>query len=133
MISLVSRTGTPIATVQYSDLAGATHSHAKDPKWDQALAGPPPNLDVPGGVFRSTKHWLALQSKSHYFVLRLEDGNWKHVVETLEARSGIRVALVSRWSSCSCCVTKNWVSRKSIGSNRDGDRRPVTELRSDPE
>jgi len=96
LISLVTRTGAPISTLQYRDLVSATHIRAKDPKWDGSLPGPPANVDVPGGMFRSMKHWLTLQSRTHYFVLRLEDDNWKSIVDTLEARTGIRVALASR-------------------------------------
>jgi hypothetical protein len=96
LISITNRTGEPIASFQYKDLALATYVRAKDPKWDESLAAPPPNLDVPGTIFRSTRHWLVLQTKSAFAILRLEDDNWQGVIDTLTARTGVRIVQPAR-------------------------------------
>jgi len=96
LISITSRTGEAIASIQYKDLALATYVRAKDPKWDEALAGPPSNLDVPGGIFRSNRHWLVLQTRTAYAILRLEDDNWQGVIDTLAARTGVRIVQPAR-------------------------------------
>jgi hypothetical protein len=98
LISITSRTGEQITSLQYKDLALATYVHAKDPKWDETLASPPSNLDVPGGIgpFRSTRHWLVLQTKTAYAILRLEDDNWQGVIDTLAARTGVRIVQPAR-------------------------------------
>lgn len=96
LISITNRTGEPIASIQYKDLALATYIRAKDPKWDETLAGPPLNLDVPGGIFRSNRHWLVLQTKATYAILRLEDDNWQGVIDTLAARTGVRIVQPAR-------------------------------------
>lgn len=82
--------GSPIASMSYRDVAHATYIHAKDPKWDETLPGPPADLDIPG-FLRGARHWLILQSKALYVILRLDDSNWSDVLSTFEARTGIKV------------------------------------------
>ncbi|MFI5179266.1 MAG: hypothetical protein ACHQO8_11905, partial [Vicinamibacterales bacterium] len=90
-VSITSRKGgAAIASQPYKRLAPATYVHAKTPKWDQTLPGPPANLDVPG-ILRSTRHWLVLQSKTDYLVLRLDDSNWRQILDTFEIRTGLTV------------------------------------------
>jgi len=98
VIMIRSSTGEGITSLQYKDLELATYVHAKDPKWDETLASPPSNLDVPGGIaiFRSTRHWLVLQTKAAYAILRLEDDNWQAVIDTLAARTGVRIVQPAR-------------------------------------
>ena len=62
----------------YRGLARATYVRAKNPKWDQALAGPPLTIDLSGFLLKNTRHWLVLQSKTTYVILRLDDSNWQH-------------------------------------------------------
>ena len=84
--------GLPDTPFQYGDLVSVTYVKARDPKWDESVQpAPPANLDVPGGVFRSAKHWLVMQGRTGYIVLRLEDANWKSVVDTIEVRTGRKV------------------------------------------
>ena len=92
VISLVAMNDQGAGTVPYKDLVAATYVRAKDPKWDTALPGPPPNLDVPGGMFRAARHWLVIQTKAAYAILRLEDGNWASILATIETRTGVKVA-----------------------------------------
>jgi serine/threonine protein kinase len=91
LISILTSTGAGIATFQYPNLSSATYVRAKDPKWNESLPGPPANLDVPGGILRPQKHWLTLQSTATYVLLRLEDANWRQVIEIIESRTGRKV------------------------------------------
>ena len=90
-ITLVnSKSGTPIAALPYRSIVGATYIRARDPRWNPALASPPTDLDV-GGMLRTSKHYLALQTKDSYQILRLEDANVIRVLQAVEARSGITI------------------------------------------
>ena len=90
-ITVVSKKGgEALKTVPYRKLLRATYVHSKDPKWDQALPAPPTDLDIPG-VFRSSHHWLALQTASEYVILRLSDDNWRNVLQTVESRTGLKI------------------------------------------
>jgi hypothetical protein len=96
-LSIVTATGSSIATFQYGDLVSVTYVKARDPKWDESTQpAPPENLDVPGGVFRSAKHWLVMQGRTGYIVLRLEEANWKSVIDTIESRTGRKVIQPAR-------------------------------------
>ena len=96
-LSIVTSAGSPIFSFQYADLVSVTYVRARDPKWDESLQpAPPTNLDVPGGMFRSAKHWLVIQGRTGYIVLRLEDANWKSVVDVIEARTGRKVIQPAR-------------------------------------
>jgi hypothetical protein len=85
--------GTAIANVPYGKILRATYSEGRDPKWDASLLGPPAGLEV-GGAFRRSGHWLVVQSADSFAVLRLEDGNVKQILQTFEARTGIRIERV---------------------------------------
>jgi hypothetical protein len=76
----------------YSALLRATYVHARDPRWDATLPGPPQDLDV-GGIFRTAKHWLVLQGRDSFMVVRLEDGNWRPAVNTVVDRTGVQLTL----------------------------------------
>jgi hypothetical protein len=90
-ITAVGRTsGAVMNQMSYGDVTAMTYVHARSPRWDASLAGPPENLDV-GGVFRSSRHWLTLQNASEFVVYRLEDINVIRVIRELEARTGVKV------------------------------------------
>jgi serine/threonine-protein kinase len=90
-ISFVSKkTGTALGAVPYKALVHATYIHARDPRWDASLPGPPKDLDV-GGILRTPKDWLVLQTASSYHVLRLDSSNWQRALELVEQRTGVRV------------------------------------------
>jgi len=96
-ISIVgSEDNAGLAALPYGDLVEATYARAREPRWNASLAAPPENLDVPGGIFRGSRHWLVLQSKATYIVLSLEDANWSQVVEAVTARTGVKVVQASR-------------------------------------
>jgi hypothetical protein len=64
--------------------------HARDPKWSDAYFAPPKDLDV-GGMLRSSKHFLVLQTKDSFMILRLEDSNVLRVLQTIESHTGLTV------------------------------------------
>ena len=82
--------GEPIFAVPYKNLQHATYVHARDPRWDETLPGPPKDLDV-GGLLRTSKHWLVLQGET-FFILKLEDSNIIRVLQVIESRTGLAVA-----------------------------------------
>ena len=85
---LAKGTNSLLASMPYGSIAGATYADARDPKWDESLSGPPKNLDMPGTFMRTAKHWLVVQSRDSFLILRLDDAIWRRVLETFEARTG---------------------------------------------
>ena len=91
-IAILSQRGSSaIATIPYSSVVAATYVRARNPQWNKSLAGPPDNLDVPGGIFSGAKHWLTLQLASGYWILRLDDSNWQRIIEAIETRTSVKV------------------------------------------
>jgi serine/threonine protein kinase len=82
--------GTAYSSWPYPSVTHATFAHTKDPKWDATLPGPPDNLTI-HGFMRGTRNWLVLQSKTAYVLLRLDDANWRSVVNAIENRCGLKV------------------------------------------
>ena len=82
--------GTAYSSWPYPTVTHATFAHTKDPKWDATLPGPPDNLTI-HGFMRGTRNWLVLQSKTAYVLLRLDDANWRSVVNAIETRCGLKV------------------------------------------
>ena len=90
-ISLVSKKGgTALRSIPYAQLMHATYSRSKDPQWDSSLSSPPANLDIPG-MFKTSRHWLALQTRSDYVIVRLADSNWTSILQTIESRTGVTI------------------------------------------
>jgi hypothetical protein len=83
--------GSSIMTLAYKTLAHATYVHARDPKWDATLPAPAGDkLDMPG-LIHPSRHWLTLQTRSGYVILRLDDINWERILQAVEARTGQKV------------------------------------------
>lgn len=82
--------GQPIATVPYQRILRATYANSRNPKWDESVPGPPAGLDV-GTFMRQSRHWLVVQGAESYAVLRLEDNNYKQILNTFEERTGHKV------------------------------------------
>jgi hypothetical protein len=90
-VSLAGRkSGSVIAAMPYTSTLRATYTKARDPKWDSTIFGPPPKLDV-GGVLRTSKHWLVLQARDAYLILRLEDSNFRQVLEAVGTRTSLPI------------------------------------------
>ena len=92
-ISVTSRRGGPaLVSEPYKKIVRVTYTHSKTPKWDSTLPSPPDSLDLPGvGFLRGARHWLVLQTRTDYVLLRLDDSNWKQILETFETRTGLPV------------------------------------------
>jgi serine/threonine protein kinase len=92
MLVTSTKGGTAYAAVQYRRVSHATYVHAKMPKWDTGLPAPGDGFSVPGiGLFRPARHWLVLQTRTDFTILRLDDSNWKKILDTFEARTGLKV------------------------------------------
>lgn len=92
-ISVTSKKGGPaLVSDAYRRIVRATYVHAKMPKWDPSLPAPMDGFDVPGiGFLRPARNWLVLQTRSDFVILRLDDSNWQQIVDTFEARTGLKV------------------------------------------
>jgi len=94
-ITMLGRgTNAALASMPYDALLRATYVRGRDPKWDPSLAAPPQDLDV-GGMFRTAKHWLVLQGREAFVVLRLEDNNWRPVLNAVVERTKVQITLES--------------------------------------
>jgi hypothetical protein len=40
---------------------------------------------------RSARHWLTLQSRASYLIVRLNDDDWRQVTDAVSARTGVTV------------------------------------------
>ncbi len=90
-ITIVSdKGGAPLYSLPYKYLVHATYVKNKEPKWDPALPAPSQKFDLPG-LFKPSRHWLVLQSKTGYVILRLEDQNFDQIITTVEKRTGVKV------------------------------------------
>ncbi len=92
---LGEKDGATYASLPYGEVTSAVYVKAKNPKWYPTLAGPAADVDLPGGLFRGNPHWLALQSRSSYLIVRLNDDNWRRVLDTVTERTGLKVDLLS--------------------------------------
>jgi len=90
LFSVMPKSGVALASESYKRFVRATYVHAKNPKWDPLLPGPPPALDL-SSLFNRARHWLVLQTRSPFIILRLDDSNWKEILETFETRTGLKV------------------------------------------
>jgi len=83
--------GQVFAAIRYSDVTSASFVRAKNPRWSSSLASPPADVDMPGGLFRSSRAWLSLQSPYAYLIVRLNDSDFRQVLQTVTERTGVKV------------------------------------------
>jgi predicted Ser/Thr protein kinase len=81
-----------IASLTYAQVTSAAYTRARHPKWFPTLAGPPVDADMPGGLFRGDRHWLALQSRDGYLIFHMNDSDRQRIVQTVESALGLKVA-----------------------------------------
>jgi serine/threonine-protein kinase len=81
--------GQPFATLRYEDIT-ATYARSRGPRSAPGLAGPPADLDLPGGFLgmRGARHWLVLQTAAASAVLTLDDETWSAIVDLISERTG---------------------------------------------
>ena len=95
-ISLAPKNGgSAILTMPYKSVVHATYVKSKEPRWDATLPSPTEKLDMPGFLIRGSRHWLTLQTRIQYVILRLEDDNFERIIQAIEARSGLKVDRVA--------------------------------------
>jgi hypothetical protein len=82
---------TPLVTLPYRQVTSAAHTRDRDPRWYPTLAGPPIDVDMPGGLFRGDRHWLALQSRESWMIVRMNDGDWRPITEAVTTFLGLKV------------------------------------------
>ena len=82
--------GEALSITQYRNIAKATYVKSRDPRWDAGLPSPPDGLDV-GSFLRQSRHWLVIQTKDNFTILRLDDENAAKVLDVFEARTGLRI------------------------------------------
>jgi hypothetical protein len=85
--------GSILQATPYQSIAAATYTRSKQPRWQEAesVAPIPKNFSGSGFFLKSSRHWLTLQSKTEFVILRLEDKNFRMVLASLEARTGLKV------------------------------------------
>ena len=85
--------GAVVQTTPYRSIAAATYAHGKGPRWQDGtgMAAVPKSFSGSGFFLKTSKHWLTLQSKSEFVILRLEDKNVRAVMASVEARTGLKV------------------------------------------
>ncbi len=69
--------GAVLQTASYQSIAVATYARARQPRWqeDSSVAPIPKSFSGSGFFLKSSRHWLTLQSRSEFVILRLEDKN----------------------------------------------------------
>jgi len=83
--------GEVLKTVPYRTIAAATYTRARRPKASDSSTVTPVPENIGGSGFLGTaKHWLTLQSKSDFLILRLDDKNVLRVMSSLESRTGVK-------------------------------------------
>ena len=81
--------GTALVSVPYKNILKATYIHSSNPRWDAALPGPE-KFDA-SGLLNRARHWLVLQTKSSYTILRLDGDSWLKVQQAFDARTGLKI------------------------------------------
>lgn len=91
-VTLFDESGaTRLATMPYRQVTSAAYTRDRDPRWYPTLAGPPADVDMPGGMFRGDRHWLALQSRDSWMIVRMNDGDWRSITEAVTTFLGRKV------------------------------------------
>jgi serine/threonine-protein kinase len=78
------------ASMAYADITAVAHTRGRNPRWYPTLAGPPSNVDLPGGLFRPERHWFAFQSRSAYLIVRVRDDDYRRVLEAASSRLSVK-------------------------------------------
>ena len=82
---------TPLTSMPYQQITSAAYTRARNPRWYPTLAGPPSDVDMPGGLFRGERHWLALQSRDGWMIVRMNDDDRQPITEAVTTFLGLKV------------------------------------------
>ena len=85
-----------VKALPYQSVLSATYSESKRPQWKAAagVAGVPSAFGGSGSLLGRSRHWLVLQSKDDFLILRLEKENVAKVLPAIESRTGVHVQTV---------------------------------------
>lgn len=81
----------PLTSMSFQQITSAAYTRARNPRWYPTLAGPPADVDMPGGLFRGDRHWLALQSRDAWMIVRMNDGDRQPITEAVTTFLGLKV------------------------------------------
>jgi hypothetical protein len=81
----------PLVTLARGQVTAAAYTRDRDPRWYPTLAGPPIDVDMPGGLFRGDRHWLTLQSRDGWMIVRMNDGDWRSITSAVTTFLGLEV------------------------------------------
>lgn len=84
--------GRSYGMLPFAQITSAAHTRGKNPKWYPTLAGPAADVDMPGGLFRGDRHWLALQSRAGFLIVRIDDDDWRAVAQAVTRHLGLSIA-----------------------------------------
>ena len=87
MNAVSTETSEPLAMIRYDQMARATYIHARDPQWHPEHSAPAGRIDVPGILGRA-RHWLVVQTKETYAILRLDGPDALEILKAVEDRTG---------------------------------------------
>lgn len=83
-VTLANNSGqTSLGALPYDQVRSAVYTNDRNPRWYPTLAGPPADADMPGGVFRRASHWLTLQSRTGYLIVRMNDADFRQIRATV--------------------------------------------------
>ncbi len=86
-----------LKALPYQEVLSATYSESKRPHWKAAagVAGVPSAFGGSGSLLQRSRHWLTLQSKDDFLILRLEKDNLAAILPAIESRTSVSVEKVS--------------------------------------
>jgi hypothetical protein len=92
-----ARSGTELKAFRYEDIKAADYSYSKSPRWKSGIG-----VAVAVGIFalpiffmKGRKHWFTVRTDKDFALLRLDKGNYRLVLPTFEAKSGVKIDLVA--------------------------------------
>ena len=85
-----------VKALQYKSVLSATYSESKRPQWKAAagVAGVPSAFGGSGSLLGRARHWITLQSKDDFLILRVEKENLPKLLPAIESRTGVHVQTV---------------------------------------
>jgi hypothetical protein len=80
-------------TWPYRNILAATFVRDRNPRWTQAHAVPPADLEIRGGFLglRSSRNWLVIQGKAFYAIFALPDESAEAILNTLQQRARVKI------------------------------------------
>lgn len=91
-----TKTGQQIGAMRYAAIEHATASFGSQPQWHQSTGAPPDDFRVARGLLRRRRHWLVLQGRDAYLIIRLDGRDWRDLLAALEVRGRITISTVEQ-------------------------------------